>query len=193
MAVAFIMDFAEATTAQYDEVMENMALDGHLPEHALFHAIGPKGDGMIACDVWETPEAYQAFAETKIGPLTAAVGLAPPQVRVVEGRQVLRGKPGEVEFMQVVTIPGISDDDFRKLDELIRPGGEVPDALMFHVAGPVEGGWCVVDYWTSKAARDAFLQDNIRPSVEAAGIDAIPTFEEIDVYASLTEPAAVRT
>ena len=67
MAVAFVMDFAGATLAQYDQVMEKMDLEGDLPPHALFHAVGQTDDGLRVVDVWEDDASYEQFAETQIG------------------------------------------------------------------------------------------------------------------------------
>src|SRR3954454_13412780 len=80
MAHCFIMDFETGTAEGYDAVMVDMGLAGRLPEHALFHGAGAHGSGWRVVDVWETPEAFQAFAAEKIGPISGRHGFAPPRV-----------------------------------------------------------------------------------------------------------------
>ena len=78
MAVGVIMDFRGATLEQYDQVIEKMDLGGRVPEGAHFHWVTATDDGFRVTDVWESREAFDAFAEAKIGPLSAEVGVAPP-------------------------------------------------------------------------------------------------------------------
>jgi hypothetical protein len=75
MAVAFIMDFAGGTTEHYDAVLEKMGLGDRLPAGALFHAAGVNDNGLQVCDVWESAEVFQRFAEGQIQPITQEVGL----------------------------------------------------------------------------------------------------------------------
>jgi hypothetical protein len=95
-----------------------------------------------------------------------------------------------VEFVQIVAIPGTTEDDFRALDEkVLGPGGEVPEACVYHVNGQLGDAYCVLDYWSSKAARDEFMQARVGPAVAASGITAEPAIEELTVHNSLTAPA----
>jgi len=89
MAVAVIMDFSGATLDQYDEVIEKMDLGGRVPENAHFHWVAPADDGMRVVDVWETREAFDAFAQEKIGPLTAEAGISEPSMEFYEVHNTL--------------------------------------------------------------------------------------------------------
>jgi hypothetical protein len=190
MAVAFIMDFAGGTTDDYDAVLEKMDLGGRLPAGALFHAAGVTENGLRVCDVWESEAVFQRFAEGKIGPITEQVGLPRPEVRSFEVKQVRGSGGGPVEFVQIVAIPGTTEDDFRALDEkVLGPSGEVPEACVYHVNGQLGDAYWVLDYWSSKAARDEFMQAKVGPAVAASGITAEPTIEELTVHNSLTAPA----
>ena len=80
MPHAFIMRFPDGTTDQYDRVIEKMDLGGQAPESAHYHWVAKTDDGLLVVDVWETPEAFQAFADEKIGPITAEEGMAEPTV-----------------------------------------------------------------------------------------------------------------
>jgi hypothetical protein len=80
MAVAIEMRFQGATLAQYDEVMRLMALED-APPGALFHWVAATDDGIKVVDVWETMEAFEAFAQANIMPNTQKAGIpAPPEM-----------------------------------------------------------------------------------------------------------------
>ena len=193
MAVAYIMEFAGGTAADYDAVMERMALGDRLPPGALFHAAGEVEGGLLVCDVWEDADAFGRFAEAQIGPHTAAVGLQPPRTRSFPVNELRRGgKAGPVAFVQAVTMPGLDADGFLALDRAILGAERRPPAdCVFHVNGRLEdGSWCVVDAWTSKDVRDRFLEERVRPAVAATGTTAVPSFEEALVHNALTERAA---
>jgi len=82
MAFAYVMDFAGGTLDQYDRVISKMGFspNGRSAPDSLFHWVAKTDEGLRVVDVWETEEAFHAFAETQIGPLTAAEGLAAPVV-----------------------------------------------------------------------------------------------------------------
>jgi hypothetical protein len=188
MAVAFILDFPGGTLDQYDAVLEKMQLDGRLPAGALFHAAGVNDDGLRVCDVWESEEVFRAFAEGTIIPTATEVGLPMPTTRSFEAQQVRGLATGPVEFVQIVSVPGGDAEMFRALDDkVIGPGRDVPEACIFHVNGALGDGYTVLDYWSSKAARDEFMASEVAPAMAALGIDAEPVIEELTVHNSLTQ------
>jgi hypothetical protein len=191
MAVAFLMDFERMRAEDYDWIDERMELVGRLPPGALFHVAGPADDGWRIYDVWESAEAFQAFADAKIGPISAERGMSPPRVRSFPVNELRRGgKTGPVAFAQVVVIPGLDADGFLAFDrEVLGAERRVPADCVFHVNGGLDGDWCVMDVWTSKEVRDRFAEEQIRPAVQARGLTVVPTFEEVVVHNALTEPA----
>jgi hypothetical protein len=82
MAVAVLMEFANITQAQYDGVIEDMQLNGKPAPNASFHVAGPaENGGWRVVDVWDSAEAFDAFANDKIMPLAMKHGLKePPKV-----------------------------------------------------------------------------------------------------------------
>lgn len=42
--------------------------------------------------------------------------------------------------------------------------------MLFHVAGPMDGGWRVVDVWESQEAFDRFFNQRLGQAVRNAGI-----------------------
>jgi len=76
VAVAVEMNFGGATLDQYDQVMEKMGLTqgGSGPPGAISHWVAKTDDGIRVVDVWETREAFDRYAEEKIGPYTREAG-----------------------------------------------------------------------------------------------------------------------
>jgi hypothetical protein len=193
MTVAFIFDFPGGTMDQYDQVVERMHLDGRMAPGGLIHVAGSYEGGLRVIDVWEDMERFARFRDERIVPDTQAVGLAPPELRVVE---IDEEKPGNGEtpaLVQCVFMPGLDRRAFDAADRQIRPNGEMPAAITFHFNGPCDGGWCVIDGWTSKAARDEFLDARILPAVANMPLTGEPTIEDLTVEATMQESATART
>ena len=87
MAVAVEMSFRGATMEQYDQILHKMGLTpkGGTPPGALFHWVAEGDGGMRVVDVWESQEQFDQFAQEKIGPYSAEVGITEqPEMRVYE-------------------------------------------------------------------------------------------------------------
>jgi hypothetical protein len=94
MAVGVLMQFSGGSNEAYDRVIERMGLtDGSMPDGGLFHIAGEVDGGYRVVDVWETPEAFQKFAEEQIGPITAAEGFPQPEVTLWPIHNVLSRTP----------------------------------------------------------------------------------------------------
>jgi hypothetical protein len=60
-----------------------------------------------------------------------------------------------------------------------------PEGLVFHCAGPMEGGWNVIDFWESREQFDRFFEGRIGPAIQALGDKAPPnppSIKEFPVY-----------
>ena len=69
------------------------------------------------------------------------------------------------------------------------PGGARPDGMVWHVNGPIQGGWCVADAWTSKASRDRFMERTSQ-IIAKGPLTGAPTIDEMEVQASMRGAAA---
>lgn len=189
MAVACIMDFRDgASRADYDWVIEQMDLGGRLPDGALYHAAGATADGWRVCDVWESAEEFQRFSAAQIGPLTAARGMAEPTLEMFEIREVRRNysHTRAAGYAHLVRMPGLDAEGFAALDTaVLGPRRIVPPDCIFQVDGPHGDGWCLLDFWTTRAACDAFIERRVEPAMEMAALTGPPVFEELDVHSSL--------
>ena len=71
----------------------------------------------------------------------------------------------------LLEFPGATQEQFDRVAEKI--GSTAPAGLLYHVEGPIQGGWRVVDVWESREAVDKFFQDQLGQALQEAGV-AIP-------------------
>ncbi len=67
MAVFMEMDLP-VTPDQYDAVEAAMNPQGDPPDGLIAHTARLDGDTLKVLDIWESPEAFGAFAESRLGP-----------------------------------------------------------------------------------------------------------------------------
>ena len=63
--------------------------------------------------------------------------------------------------------------------------GDPPEGLIFHMAGPIEGGWGIVDAWESREAFDQFAANRLQAAIQEVGPDAFqapPDIREFPVH-----------
>jgi len=189
MSVAIILDFARGTREQYDAIVERMDLGGRMTPGGLFHAAGPTAEGWRVVDVWDELVQFERFADDKIKPLSADAGLAPPAIDVMRVAHLRPGSGGTPKLVQCVTLPGVDADAFAAIDARVLIDGRMPEEITFHVNGPVEGGWRVIDAWSAKAGRDRVLEERIKPALEAGPLSGPPTVDDLVVHATLAATA----
>ena len=76
---------------------------------------------------------------------------------------------------------GVSEDQYRQvLNAVTNNGAEPPAGCLTHVAGPTDGGFCVIETWETREAFDAFAT-KLGPALQAAGIRVHPkTFDVVN-------------
>jgi hypothetical protein len=67
MAVFIEMDLP-VTPDQYDEVHAALDTEGNPPDGLIAHTARIEDGTLKVLDVWESPEAFGAFAESRLGP-----------------------------------------------------------------------------------------------------------------------------
>lgn len=91
--------------------------------------------------------------------------------------------------MYIMEFSGVGQEQYdgtiRDLDLENRPA----DGGLIHVAGPVEGGWRVVDVWESQEHFDTFLRDRLGAALGKNGVPA-PTLTVVPVHAMIGQPQA---
>ena len=88
MAVLLEMEF-EATPDQYDSVERALDIRSDPPKGLIAHTARPEGEMMKIVDIWESPEDFGAFAESRLGPTVAQTlgddgPQGPPEPRFTE-------------------------------------------------------------------------------------------------------------
>ena len=191
MPVGVLMDFAGGDAAAYDRVIERMGLqDGVTPPGAIFHAAGPYADGWRVFDVWNDQETFGKFAETQIGPHAGAEGFPEPSMQFIPVDEMFDERGGaDMTHLQVVRLDGMTAEAFRDADSDIRDNQEPPDGCLFHINGPSDDGWIVVDAWTSKDVRDQFIADKVVPAMQARGVQH-PTIEDLAIHNTMSPAKA---
>ena len=92
MAIVMISDAATDTVAQYDDVIQKLQDAGHgNPPGRLSHVAALKGTGYFVVDVWESQEAFDAFAPALI-PLIEAAGGSLPKIEVAPVHHRINGE-----------------------------------------------------------------------------------------------------
>lgn len=81
----------------YDEMASNMEAhrgDGSNGPWVTHTAANAESGGIFVADVWESAEAFGAFAEEQIAPAAAAVGMGQIEPRIVPVHNRIRGRAG---------------------------------------------------------------------------------------------------
>jgi hypothetical protein len=70
--LAVIMELeVPATSDQYDAIDKALDVKSNPPDGFIAHSAQDTGGTMRIVDIWETPEAFGAFAENRLGPTIA--------------------------------------------------------------------------------------------------------------------------
>ena len=82
--------------------------------------------------------------------------------------------------------PGGTKDNYEASIAAVHPGaGQMPPGQVFHVAGPVAGGWTIVAVHESKESWEKFRDGTLLPRLQAGVEGGFPTPPEetaIDAY-----------
>jgi len=63
---------------------------------------------------------------------------------------------------------GATEDDYAKVVAEMGGADEQPDGLVAHVAGPVDGGFRIIDTWASRAQAEQFWAEHLHPAIARA-------------------------
>ncbi len=83
MAFMMSIEWDGVSTEGYDAVRRLVNWEGDRPAGGIFHMCAVGENGLLITDVWETPEHFQAFVNTRLMPGVQQVGLtSEPKVRI---------------------------------------------------------------------------------------------------------------
>ncbi|HEX4520284.1 MAG TPA: hypothetical protein VH063_11955 [Gaiellaceae bacterium] len=82
-----------------------------------------------------------------------------------------------------IKLMGLTQEQFDMGHDHINPDRSLPNGLIFHASGPIEGGWGIIDFWESRADFDAF-SERIAAGMQAAGVqlESPPDVKEFPVH-----------
>jgi hypothetical protein len=72
MAVRMELD-VPATADQYDAIDKALDVQGNPPDGFIAHSAEDRGGTMHIVDIWESADAFGAFAQSRLGPTIAEV------------------------------------------------------------------------------------------------------------------------
>ncbi len=90
MPVGFMFEVPGGTVDQYDRAMVELNLGENPAAGLLSHTSGPMEGGWRVIDVWESEEAFQTFASTRLGPTLQKVGMPEPKLTRLEVHNFVR-------------------------------------------------------------------------------------------------------
>jgi hypothetical protein len=64
---------------------------------------------------------------------------------------------------------GGTQDQYDALHSHMSIDDAPPEGLIFHSAGPIEGGWGVIDFWESRDYFDRFQGSRLGPALQEIG------------------------
>jgi hypothetical protein len=94
---------------------------------------------------------------------------------------------GPMAVGMIMNFPGVTQEQYDAMLEQLNLGGRMPPGGISHAAGPIEGGWRVVDVRESQEAFDIFFRERLEQAMRNAGVPP-PELDAWPVYATL-EPA----
>ena len=81
---------------------------------------------------------------------------------------------------------GVTSDQYDRVMEKLDLGGKMASGGRFHIAGPTDDGWRVVDMWDSQEDFDRFFADKLGAALQAVGMPE-PKITTWPVHNSMTD------
>ena len=94
-AVLMITEIDDFGPDDYDRMTAGMdahTADANHPSVSHIAAVTEEG-GLVVVDVWESPEAFQEFAQTQVAAAGEAVGMGPIEPRFAPVHNTIKGAP----------------------------------------------------------------------------------------------------
>ncbi len=66
--------------------------------------------------------------------------------------------------------PGGTQAQYDQVHAEVAPDNRPPAGLLYHVTGPTETGWRLVEVWESQEAADRFFQERLGPALQRANV-----------------------
>ncbi len=73
-----------------------------------------------------------------------------------------------------IKFAGGTQVQYDAIHERMNVEGDPPAGMIFHSAGPVDGGWGVIDFWESREAFDSFVGSRLQQASQELGDRGLP-------------------
>jgi heme-degrading monooxygenase HmoA len=178
MAIMMILESQDATTEDYARLNDTMGLhsDADAPDGLIEHIAALTDDEqLVVVDVWESEEALGAFFETRLGPAIKQLGLPQAQPRMAHVHNHQKGSAAEGNTLILIDVEGGTTDQYDAMSgsmEAHREGGPGHPGHV-HVAASDGKSLLVADLWPSPEAFGKFVQEQVGPAAQKAGVTAM--------------------
>jgi hypothetical protein len=89
MATVMLMHWPQVTKEKYESVRNDVKWETDVPAGAKFHVAWFGDDGLHVLDLWDSPQAFQTFAETRLNAATQRAGIeGQPNVQLIEAHAI---------------------------------------------------------------------------------------------------------
>ncbi len=87
-----------------------------------------------------------------------------------------------------IEFPGGTRQQYDQVMRQLNLQGQLPPGALYHIAGPSDGGWRIIDVWEDKEDFLLFVQGRLMKAAREAGLPPLqPKF--FTVYNILPRPA----
>jgi hypothetical protein len=96
VSYAMHMRWPGITSDQYDEILARVRWEEDLPDGAIFHVAAFDDDGARVFDLWESPQQFQEFVDSRLMPAIQSIGITTqPDVALCPVHRMFAVKPIE--------------------------------------------------------------------------------------------------
>ncbi len=85
----------------------------------------------------------------------------------------------------ILEFAGTTSDQYDRTLARLELGGKLPSGGRFHIAGPTDDGFRVVDVWESQEDFDRFFEEKLHAALEAEGMP-VPNISTWPVHNTMT-------
>jgi hypothetical protein len=94
------------------------------------------------------------------------------------------GNGDKMGIAMLLEWPGETQEQYEQLMKVLALDASPPEGGMFHVCGPIPGGWRVLEVWESEEAFWRFFDERLKPAVRQVGIPDMPDPQLYPVHAT---------
>ena len=198
MAISVLLFFRSSGDVRkiYDAIVGEMRIQDAPPRGAIYHWCAPVSGGMQICDIWETREDFDRFAEEKIRPLSAKHGFSAPTTDIMPLHERLEGRANSRKGAGFfIEWDGDTQTLLQKVDDAnvrMNVVADPPDGLVMHWTAPSRTGIRVVDHWRSREDFERFVQSRLAQTMDGIGMPQ-PRVTQFEVYNTIDPRVTART